>query len=61
MATSTLFSSRAPKYFEITTPPPMAIPLKNPIIKKVRLPAELTAANESLSAKLPTTHASATL
>lgn len=34
----------------------MAIPLKNPIIKKVRFPAELTAANESLSAKFPTTH-----
>ena len=39
----------------------MAIPLKNPIIKKVRFPAELTAANESLSAKFPTTHASAAI
>ena len=54
-------SSFAPKYREITTPPPMAIPLNNPITTKVRLLAILTAANASLEAKLPTTQASAIL
>ena len=34
------------------TPPPTAIPLKNPMIRKVRLPPELTAAKLLLSAKL---------
>ena len=36
-------------------------PVKNPMIRKVRLPPELTAAKASLSAKFPTTQASAIL
>ncbi len=61
IAFCTILLSFAPKYREMMTPPPIAIPLKNPIIRKVRLPPELTAAKASLSAKFPTTQASAIL
>ena len=54
-------SSCAPKYFEITTPPPIAIPPKSVITDIVTFPDRLTAANASLLAKFPTTQASAML
>ena len=43
------------------TPAPMAVPLKKPTNKKVRLPVEVTAAKASLPKKLPTIKESAIL
>ena len=54
-------SSCAPKYFEITTPPPTAIPAKNVITDIFTFDDKLTAAKASLLAKFPTTQASAIL
>ena len=61
MARWVLFLSRAPKYREMTTPPPTPMPLKKPMMRKVRLPPLLTAAKALFSAKLPMTQASAML
>ena len=47
--------------FEITTPPPTAIPAKNVITDIFTFDDKLTAAKASLLAKFPTTQASAIL
>ena len=54
-------SSLAPKYLAMTTPAPMAMPLKKPTIMKIRLPDEVTAARAASSRNLPTIRASAVL
>ena len=53
-AVSVLVESFAPRYRAMTTPAPMAIPLKNPTIMKIRFPDELTAASALLPTKFPT-------
>ena len=53
--------SLAPKYLEISTPAPMAMPLRKPTSMKIRFPEELTAARASLPIKLPTIRVSAVL
>ena len=45
----------------MTTPAPMAGPLKKLIIKKTRVPEEVTAARASVPRNLPTMKASAVL
>ena len=61
MARLSLPVSLAPKYLAITTPDPIAIPLKKPTIRKIRLLDELTAARAAFPMKLPTIRESAAL
>jgi len=61
MARETLSLSPAPKYREITTPAPMAPPVKKLTIRKMSVPDELTAAKASVPRCFPTIKASAVL
>ena len=61
MARDIFAVSRAPKNLAITTPAPMAKPLRKPMNRKIRLPEELTAAKALLPKKLPTIRESTVL
>ena len=55
------FIFRAPRYWPITTPPPMENPLKKKIMMLTIMVVELMAARASLPTKLPTTMESTVL
>ena len=57
----TCFLSFAPKYLEITTPPPIAVPIKKLLSRKIRFPEEVTAARAFVPRYRPTIKASAVL
>lgn len=61
MALRSLSWFLAPKYLEMTTPAPIARPLKNPTIMKMRLPEDATLASALDPRVLPTMSESAAL